>query len=162
MRARCLITEHLADRRKSPVWSTEVTYLPGSRAGVPEERSAALIYARWSASLKMGMYKGAWAGLKTLYQRIGVTPHAGACAWSCGPGLCAENTRGLSPRPAAAGTEEEGQRSQPRCRSGSPATKPSGPGANKLDPPDHTQPSPSPPRAHGAPGGVKFPLLASL
>jgi hypothetical protein len=45
MRARCVITEHLADRRKSPVWSTEVTYLPGSAAGVPEERPAALICA---------------------------------------------------------------------------------------------------------------------
>jgi hypothetical protein len=29
MRARCVITEHLADRRKSPVWSTETTYLLG-------------------------------------------------------------------------------------------------------------------------------------
>jgi hypothetical protein len=48
IRARCVITEHaehLADRRKSPVWSTEVTYLPGSTTGVPEGRSAALIYA---------------------------------------------------------------------------------------------------------------------
>jgi hypothetical protein len=54
-----------------------------------------------------------------------------------------ENTRGLSRRPAAAGTEE-GQRSQPRCRrSGSPATEPSDPGA-KLDPPEHTQPIPAP------------------
>jgi hypothetical protein len=45
MRTRCLITEHLAGRRKSPVWSTEATYLPGSTAVVPEGRSAALIYA---------------------------------------------------------------------------------------------------------------------
>jgi hypothetical protein len=46
MRARCVITEHLAGCRKIPVWaSTQVTYLPGSTAGVPEERSAALIYA---------------------------------------------------------------------------------------------------------------------
>jgi hypothetical protein len=47
MRARCVITEHLADRRKSPVWSTEAeaTYLLGSTAGVPEGRSAALICA---------------------------------------------------------------------------------------------------------------------
>jgi hypothetical protein len=47
MRARCVITEHLAGRRKSPVWSTEATYLPGSTstAGVPEERPAALICA---------------------------------------------------------------------------------------------------------------------
>jgi hypothetical protein len=45
MHARCVITEHLADRRKSPVWSTEATYLLGSTAGVQEERSAALIYA---------------------------------------------------------------------------------------------------------------------
>jgi hypothetical protein len=46
MRARCVITEHLGDRRKSPVWSTEATYLPGSTAGVPEERrSAALLSA---------------------------------------------------------------------------------------------------------------------
>ena len=69
-------------------------------------------------------------------------------------GLCAENTRGLSPRPAAAGTEE-GQRSQPRCRSGSPATEPSGPGA-KLDPPDHTQPNPAPHWTQGANGGQYF------
>jgi hypothetical protein len=45
MRARCVITEHLAGRRKSPVWSTEATYLPDSIAGVLEGRSAALIYA---------------------------------------------------------------------------------------------------------------------
>jgi hypothetical protein len=45
MRARCVITEHLAGRRKSPVWSTEATYLLGSTAGVPEARSAALICA---------------------------------------------------------------------------------------------------------------------
>ena len=45
MRARCVITEHLGDRRKSPVWSTGATYLLGSTAGVPEGRSAALIYA---------------------------------------------------------------------------------------------------------------------
>jgi hypothetical protein len=32
-------------RRKSPVWSTEATYLPGSAVDVPEERFAALIYA---------------------------------------------------------------------------------------------------------------------
>jgi hypothetical protein len=44
MRARCVVMEHLAGRRKSPVWSTEATYLPGSTAGVPEKRSAALIY----------------------------------------------------------------------------------------------------------------------
>jgi hypothetical protein len=45
MRARCVITEHLGDRRKSPVWSTEAIYRLGSTAGVPEGRSAALIYA---------------------------------------------------------------------------------------------------------------------
>jgi hypothetical protein len=45
MRVRCVITEHLAGRRKSPVWSTEATYLPGSTAGVPEGRSVALICA---------------------------------------------------------------------------------------------------------------------
>jgi hypothetical protein len=56
----------------------------------------------------------------------------------------------------------EGQRSHPPwCRSGSPATEPSGPGA-KLDPPDHTQPRPAPPWTQTVPGGVKFPLLASL
>jgi hypothetical protein len=45
-RARCVTTEHLGDRRKSPVWSTEAIYLLRSTAGVmPEERSAALIYA---------------------------------------------------------------------------------------------------------------------
>jgi hypothetical protein len=45
MRARCVVTEHLGDRRKSPVWSTEAIYLLGSTADVPEERSAALFYA---------------------------------------------------------------------------------------------------------------------
>jgi hypothetical protein len=50
-----------------------------------------------------------------------------------------ENTRGLSHRPAAAGTEE-GQRSQPRCRSGSPATEPSGPGSSWTP---RTTPSPT-------------------
>jgi hypothetical protein len=56
--------------------------------------------------------------------------------------------------PPVRSTEEgQRQRSQPRCRSGSPATEPrtvpepSGPGA-KLDPPDHTaghtQPNPAP------------------
>jgi hypothetical protein len=46
-RARCVIAEHLADRRKSPVWSTEATYLLGSTAGagVPEERPTALMCA---------------------------------------------------------------------------------------------------------------------
>jgi hypothetical protein len=45
-RALCDHGAHLAGRRKSPVWSTEVTYLPGSStAGVPEGRSAALIHA---------------------------------------------------------------------------------------------------------------------
>jgi hypothetical protein len=43
MRARCVIKKHLAGRRKSRVWSTDAIYLPGSTAGVPEERSAALI-----------------------------------------------------------------------------------------------------------------------
>jgi hypothetical protein len=48
MRARCVITEHLGDRRKKNVWSTEAAYLLvllGSTAGVPEGRSAALIRA---------------------------------------------------------------------------------------------------------------------
>jgi hypothetical protein len=37
MRARCVITEHLGDRRKSPVWSIEAIYLLGGTAGVCEE-----------------------------------------------------------------------------------------------------------------------------
>jgi hypothetical protein len=51
MRARCVITEHLGDRRKSPVWSTEAIYLLGSTAGVPEERDPLIPDVRWSASL---------------------------------------------------------------------------------------------------------------
>jgi hypothetical protein len=43
-----------------------------------------------------------------------------------------------SPAASSAGTEE-GQGIQPRCRSGPPATEPSGPGGAKLPPPDHTQ-----------------------
>jgi hypothetical protein len=64
------------------------------------------------------------------------------------------------PRPAAAGTEE-GQRDQPRCRSGSPAIEPSGPGA-KLPPPG---PHPAQPSSALDPGGERGPiprLLAPL
>jgi hypothetical protein len=80
--------------------------------------------------------------------------------------------RGLSPRPPAAAAgrygrrTEEGQRSQPRCRSGSPATGPSGPGAT-LDVPRST-PSPSQlPWTQGANGGHYFapplvPVIAPL
>jgi hypothetical protein len=42
LRARCVITDHLGDRRKSPVWSTEAIYLLRSTAGVPEGRSFSL------------------------------------------------------------------------------------------------------------------------
>jgi hypothetical protein len=45
MRARCVITEHPADRRKKNVWSTEATYLLGSTASVLEGRSGGLICA---------------------------------------------------------------------------------------------------------------------
>jgi hypothetical protein len=45
MRARCVVMEHLGEHRKSPVWSTEATYLLGSTAGVSEGRSAALFCA---------------------------------------------------------------------------------------------------------------------
>jgi hypothetical protein len=51
-RARCVITEHLADRRKSPVWSTEAIYLLASTVGVPEAgRATRGPDLRWSASL---------------------------------------------------------------------------------------------------------------
>jgi hypothetical protein len=153
-RARRVITEHLAGRRKSPVWSTEATYLLGSTAGVPEGRSAALRDLRWSASLnphkiwpdcENGHVKEACAGLKALCQR---TRCCSACRGLFVLGAAAQayepraRAAPAPPRPAAAGTGE-GQRTQPRCRSGSPATEPSGPGA-KLDPPDHTQPNPAP------------------
>jgi hypothetical protein len=82
-------------------------------------------------------------------------------------------------QPAAAGTEEgQGQRSQPRCRSGSPATEPSGPGANNgpsWTPPrttHHTQlgpntqtPSPTPnpaPYCLLDPGGERRPTPPPL
>jgi hypothetical protein len=51
MRACCVITEHLADRRKSPVWSTEARYLPGSTAGVAAGRATRGPDLRRSASL---------------------------------------------------------------------------------------------------------------
>jgi hypothetical protein len=68
----------------------------------------------------------------------------GAAAQAYEPG-----TRAAS----APGPQPPGQRSQPRCwcRSGSPATEPSGPGA-KLDPPEHTQPI-------TAPGGERWPIF---
>jgi hypothetical protein len=72
----------------------------------------------------------------------------GAAAQACEPGARAASAA-PGPRPEAAGTgERQRQKSQPRCRSGSPATKPSGPGA-KLPPPEHTQPIPAPPCVTG-------------
>jgi hypothetical protein len=69
MRARCVITEHLADRRKSPVWSTKATYLLGSTAGVPKERSAALICTserNWPSSRKSDS-RNCWVGGPTAF-----------------------------------------------------------------------------------------------
>jgi hypothetical protein len=67
MCARCvitLITEDLADRRKSPVRSTEATYLLGSTAGVLEGgRAIRGPDVRWSASLnrhKVIYIAGVW------------------------------------------------------------------------------------------------------
>jgi hypothetical protein len=62
-------------------------------------------------------------------------------------------TRAASaPRPAAAGGRGGRGARPPRCRSGSPAAEPSGPGA-KLGPPDHIQPIPAHHWAQGANGG---------
>jgi hypothetical protein len=105
-RARCEITEHLGDRRKSPVWSTEAIYLLGSTAGVPEGRSAALIYAgapvpslnrhRIWPDCGNGLEKESVAGLDIRNANNGAPPHAPPlpispnpvlCTWSCGHGL---------------------------------------------------------------------------
>jgi hypothetical protein len=107
------------------------------------------------------------------YYRAGAWGWGWAGAWGWGAGrpskvlgrpTSRERARPQPPvpgrQPPARSTEER-QRSQPRCRSGPLATEPSGPEA-KLDPPDHTQPIPAPPWTQGAPGGVTFPLLASL
>jgi hypothetical protein len=97
-----------------------------------------------------------WAGLDThIHNMTYAMPTTGRRPITGRPVLgAATQAYEPSPRPAAAGTGE-GQRSQPRCRSGSPATKPSGPGA-KLDPPEHTQPIPAPPWTQGANGGQYF------
>jgi hypothetical protein len=87
-RARCVITEHLGDRRKSPVWSTEAIYLLGNTAGVPEERSAALIYAGAPPSLnrhktwpdcKNGLKKESVAGLDIRNANNGCQPITESC-----------------------------------------------------------------------------------
>jgi hypothetical protein len=145
MRARCVFTEHLGDRRKSPVWSTEATNILGSTAGVPEERSTALMCAGWSASLnrhktwsdcKNGLKKEGWLGRSgyTQCQRWGAAPLPNPVlgAAACQAYVSRKHARPQPPRPRA-GTEE-GRRSL------SVVTEPSGTGA-KLDPPDHTQPS---------------------
>jgi hypothetical protein len=90
---------------------------------------------------------------------VGRPPVTESCTWSCGPGPWAENTRGLSPRPAAADAEEE-QRSQPRCRSGSPATghrikRPRG----QVGPPG---PHPAYPSSSLNPGGERWPTPPPL
>jgi hypothetical protein len=80
MRARCVITEHLADRRKSPVWSSEATYLRTGQCSRCAGRAIRGPDVRWSASLNRhkiwpdcenGHVKEGWAGLKTLCQRMG-------------------------------------------------------------------------------------------
>jgi hypothetical protein len=121
--ARCVITEHLADRRKSPVWSTEATYLLGSTAGVPEERSATRgPDLRWSASLNRhkiwldcgnGHCEGSLFGLKTenALPGGGNDTYRGMYLELRQRPVSREHARSQPPRPAAAGTEE-GQRSQ--------------------------------------------------
>jgi hypothetical protein len=56
----------------------------------------------------------------------------------------------LRPPAAGAGTKEEVQIRQPRCRSGPPAADPSGPGAKLLD---QTRTAPSPPQLPRGPRG---------
>jgi hypothetical protein len=75
------------------------------------------------------------ADLKALCQRMGVTPHAGACAVVLG---AAAHEPG-----AGAGGRPRGQRGQaePRCR---PATEPSGPQAGPPDPGPHPAQLPPP------------------
>jgi hypothetical protein len=100
-------------------------------------------------------------------QRPVVTARAGACTWSCGNGLWAENTRGLSPRPAAAGTgTEEGQRAE------EPAPVPVGATGHRTqrprdqvgDPPDHssTQSNPAPHCSLDPQGGERWPIPPPL
>jgi hypothetical protein len=97
-------------------------------------------------------------GLKTLCQRIGA-PRTCACTWGCGHGLRAWDTRGLSPRPPAAGTGE-GQRGQPRCRSGSRVTghRPQRP-RGQVRPPG---PRPAQPSSSLDPGGEHRPISPPL
>jgi hypothetical protein len=61
MRARCVITEHLAGRRKSPVRSTEAKYLPGSTAGagVPEGQFELAALWKWACEGSLRRSEGA-------------------------------------------------------------------------------------------------------
>jgi hypothetical protein len=86
----CVISHgDLGDRRKSPVWSTEATYLLGSTAGVPEGQSVALICAgaHWSAGLNRHKI---WSGRKNgmpvwihVMPALGRRPTTKSCTWSC-------------------------------------------------------------------------------
>jgi hypothetical protein len=110
--------------------------------------------------------KGGWAGLDIRNASNGAPPHYRTLHLELQPRpMSREHARPQSPAGSRRyGEGAKGQRSQPRCQWGSPATEPSGPGA-KLDPPDHAHPRLAPPwrpRAQRVPDGVKFRPLASL
>jgi hypothetical protein len=145
-----------------PVWSRSTSQIAAKApCGRPRPHMYWLVQpvCRKSASLnrhktwpgcKSDHVKEALAGLKALCRRM-------RCYSACLGMYLELRPRPMNrghvrphPRPAAAGTEE-GQRSQPRCRPGSPATEPSSPGT-KLGPPDHTQPRPRPQPPPGSKG----------
>jgi hypothetical protein len=90
---------------------------------------------RHGMPVSAGLKKELLVGLKTICQRNGAPPPYRILYLELGL------TRAYEPGDPSwqSPVQRRGrQRRQPRCRSGSPATKPSGPGA-KLGPPEHTQ-----------------------
>jgi hypothetical protein len=87
-----------------------------------------------SAIRKVGLMKTLWAGLDIRNAKNGAPPHYRILYLELRRRPTSREPARPQPRPpASAGTGEE-QRSQPGCRSGSPATEPSGPVTKtKLD-----------------------------
>jgi hypothetical protein len=164
MRARCVVTEHPAGRLKSPVWSTEATYLPSSTAysrcagrairGPDLRRGVGLDRHKTWPDYENGQVKEALAGLDIRNANNGALPHYRVLYLELrlGP-MSREHARPQPPagsRRYGGGVEEPAP--VPVGVTGHRTQRPSGQ-VTKLDPLDHTQPRPAPPWTQGANGG---------
>ena len=111
-----------------------------------------------------GLKKEAFAGLDIRNANNGRRPITESCTWSCGAGLWAGNTRGLSPRrPAAAAGTEPRRRGGQRREEPKPAPVPVGVTGHQTQRPRGQV---GPPGAHPAhpsspldPGGERWPIF---